>query len=109
MDHFAKIQNLLLNDLFATARLYTYIHYIMTPSEKAKQLVHKFYFSLPNNGGFTGPCNINDRWDEGKMCAMMAADEVLDHVDMVGDEAAITYWQEVKQEINKNYVRNTIK
>jgi hypothetical protein len=34
-------------------------------------------FSLPNNGGFTGPCNINDRWDEGKMCAMMAIDEMI--------------------------------
>ena len=73
----------------------------MIPKDKAIQLVQRFYFSLPNNGSETGVCNVHQRWDEGKMCALMAADEVLDHVDMVGDEAAIPYWQEVKQEIEK--------
>jgi len=79
----------------------------MIPAEKAKQLVHKFYFSLPNNGGFTGPCNINDRWDEGKMCAMMTIDEIIDSYikeksyGYIVSDKIIPYWEEVKTEINK--------
>jgi hypothetical protein len=68
----------------------------MTPAEKAKQLVHKFYFSLPNNGGFTGLCNINQRWEEGKICALIAVDEILDKDGYNND-----YWKEVKQELEK--------
>ena len=77
----------------------------MIPAEKAKQLVHKFYFSLPNNGGFTGPCNINDRWDEGKMCAMMTIDEIIDSYikeksyGYIVSDKIIPYWEEVKTEI----------
>jgi len=82
----------------------------MPPAEKAKQLVHKFYFSLPNNGGFTGPCNINDRWDEGKMCATIAVDEIINSnpTSQLSDPFLgnrtyenVNYWQQVKQEINK--------
>jgi hypothetical protein len=71
----------------------------MPPAEKAKQLVHKFYFSLPNNGGFTGPSNINDRWEEGRMCAMMAVDEILFITDEEEQYILYKYWQEVKTEI----------
>ena len=82
----------------------------MTPSEKAKLLVQKFYFSLPNNGGQTGLCNVHQRWDEGKICARIAADEIMEFMRM-DDEYTETasnanskwvyYWQEVKQEIEK--------
>ena len=73
----------------------------MIPKDKAHQLVTRFYLALPNNGSQTGINNVHQRWEEGKRCALMAADEVLDHVDMVGDEAAISHWQEVKQEIEQ--------
>jgi hypothetical protein len=79
----------------------------MTPEDKAKQLVHRFYFSLPNNGGFTGPSNINDRWEEGKMCAMMTIDEIIDSYikeksyGYIVSDKIIPYWEEVKTEINK--------
>jgi hypothetical protein len=77
----------------------------MTPAEKAKQLVHKFYFSLPNNGGFTGPCNINDRWEEGKKCAAMAVDEIINcdtYFKTLTDSKDFTeYWYDVQEEINK--------
>ena len=68
----------------------------MTPAEKAKLLVQKFYFSLPNNGGQTGLCNVHQRWEEGKICARIAVDEILDKDGYNND-----YWQEVKQEIEK--------
>jgi len=82
----------------------------MIPAEKAKQLVHRFYFSLPNNGGFTGPCNINDRWEEGKKCATIAVDEIINSnpTSQLSDPFLgnrtyenVNYWEQVKQEINK--------
>lgn len=78
----------------------------MTPTEKARDLVHKFYISLPNNGGFTGINSINSRWIEGKQCALMAVSEVIDAldqslIDITADDADIEWWKEVKQEIEK--------
>jgi hypothetical protein len=77
----------------------------MTEKEKAQQLVHRFYFSLPNNGGFTGPCNINDRWEEGKKCALIAVDEIIKeygtYYKVEVDGKYMSYWQQVKQEIEK--------
>lgn len=77
----------------------------MTPKEKSTELVHRFYISLPNNGSFTGLNNINSRWDEGKKCALMAVDEIIE--ELSGDwgdnqwraNERIGYWKEVKQEI----------
>jgi hypothetical protein len=76
----------------------------MTPAEKAKQLVQKFYFSLPNNGGQTGLCNIHQRWDEGKICARIAADEIIDAIDWHEYETPnkeLNYWLDVRKEIEK--------
>jgi len=73
----------------------------MTPADKAKQLVQRFYFSLPNNGSEIGVCNVHQRWDEGKMCAMMAVDEILFITDEEEQYILYKHWQEVKQEINK--------
>lgn len=79
----------------------------MTPKEKATELVHKFYISLPNNGSLTGLNNINSRWNEGKKCALMAVDEIIE--ELLGDwgdnqwraNERIGYWKEVKEEIEK--------
>jgi hypothetical protein len=76
----------------------------MTPAEKAKQLVQKFYFSLPNNGGETGVCNVHQRWDEGKICARIAADEIIDAIDWHEYETPnkeLNYWLDVRKEIEK--------
>ena len=79
----------------------------MTAKEKAKDLLHKFYFSLPNNGGFTGLCNINQRWEEGKICALIAIDELI-RVTPWGDNPAVDeengskhFYINVKQELEK--------
>ena len=76
----------------------------MTPSEKAKLLVQKFYFSLPNNGGQTGLCNVHQRWDEGKICARIAVDEIIGVLQELGydnEDYRIIYQLEVKQEVEK--------
>ena len=83
----------------------------MTPAkEKAGWLVERFYLSLPNNGSFTGLNNINRRWEEGKICALIAVDEIMKFMEMDDEytETAsnanskwVEYWVEVKQEIEK--------
>jgi hypothetical protein len=60
----------------------------MPPEEKAKELFMRF-------------SSHTVHFNCARSCALIAANEVLDHVDMVGDEAAIPYWKEVKQEIEK--------
>jgi len=49
----------------------------MTAEEKAKDLVDRFYYSLPNNGSFTGINNVKYRYKEAKQCALIAVDEIL--------------------------------
>ena len=78
----------------------------MTPKEKAGWLVERFYFSLPNNGSFTGLNNINRRWEEAKMCALIAVDEIMKAIPDASDDDSpynheLVYWKEVKQEIEK--------
>jgi hypothetical protein len=78
----------------------------MTPQEKAKQLVERFYFALPNNGSQTGVCNVHQRWDEGKQCATIAVDEIITALK-IADITAMdgswycNEWQEVQAEIEK--------
>jgi hypothetical protein len=76
----------------------------MAPKDKAIQLVQRFYFALPNNGSETGVCNVHQRWEEGKTCAMIAAralKEQLIELTAVKGPAKPNYWDEVKQEIEK--------
>lgn len=73
----------------------------MIPIDKAHQLVTRFYLALPNNGSQTGINNVHQRWEEGKMCALMAVDEMTDTLfnnDLVD---LFDYWHEVKKEIEK--------
>ena len=74
----------------------------MTPRERAGRLIERFYFSLPNNGGFTGLCNINQRWEEGKKCALIAVDLIIENLGYdpsTGHKADESYWLNVKKEI----------
>ena len=73
----------------------------MIPKDKAHQLVTRFYLALPNNGSQTGINNVHQRWEEGRMCAMMAVDEILFITDEEEQYILYKHWQEVKQEINK--------
>ncbi len=72
----------------------------MIPKDKAHQLVTRFYLALPNNGSQTGINNVHQRWDEGKMCALMAVDEIMNALEENGSWN-YDYWNEVKQEIEK--------
>ena len=62
----------------------------MTPKEKAEELVERLY----------GCAEINEY--TAKRCALIAVDEILNLASFYNDtQGEVTYWQEVKQEIEK--------
>jgi len=65
----------------------------MTPKEKAKELVYKFYPSVQWKLG------QEDCLDRAKKCALIAVDEIIQAT--IDDWSHSEYWQEVKQEIEK--------
>ena len=69
-----------------------------TPQMQAGRINERFYFSLPNNGSFTGINNINARWAEAKRCALIAVDEIKR--TMVAADM-LDYWTQVQKEIEK--------
>lgn len=74
----------------------------MTPQEKAKELVDKFYQYLPIERYVTtseGELSWEYHgWGNAKQCALIAVDEILeDYQSWVTNN----YWEEVKQEIEK--------
>ena len=76
----------------------------MTAKEKARQLVERYYFMLPNNGSFTGINSVNSRWEEAKKCTLIAVEEIIlsnPHSNPFNTDSYPTmdYWLEVKQEL----------
>ena len=72
---------------------------MMTPKEKAKWLVDKFYYSFPNNGSLnTGVNSCESRWSEAIQCALITCNEVMG--DM-GADRGYSYWLEVKSSVNE--------
>jgi hypothetical protein len=74
----------------------------MTPKEKAEELftTYRFSLSIPN-------APLGDLKDSiAKQCALIAVDEILS-MGIMSDSGdwrmAKSYWEEVKQEIEKNY------
>jgi len=68
----------------------------MTPKEKAEELVNRFIYRR------TDYVEI----DDAKQCALIAVDEMIDNCDnsIVNEfirRGVISYWNEVKQEIEK--------
>lgn len=70
-----------------------------TPKEKAKELVEKFY---PRATSFSS--DRKNQNDNAKECAIIAVDEIVSNIEpsvsMDIISARITYWNQVKEEIN---------
>jgi hypothetical protein len=67
----------------------------MTPQEKAKDLYDSYWYCLFQS-------NIEKRNYWSKQCALIAVDEILKVASFYNDsQAEVTYWNEVKQEIEK--------
>ena len=63
----------------------------LTPKEKAKELVERFYWKITENSLSVG---------QAKQCALICVDEVINDRAKRG-KINFTYWQEVKQEVKK--------
>jgi len=74
----------------------------MTPKEKAKELVDKFYQTTPNESWINQPIGLKEEykaWGQSKQCALIAVDEIRDNLPLISEIQQ--YWIEVKQEINQ--------
>jgi hypothetical protein len=71
----------------------------MTPKEKAIELYNKFY-NTSNH-----PHHVETRQQIAKQCALIAVDEIISeygtYYKVNIDDKYVSYWQEVKQEIEK--------
>ena len=69
----------------------------MTPKEKAKDLVYKFYPSVQWKLG------QEDCLDRAKQCALIAVNELLSETEEIDGMRVInnSYWIEVRNEIEK--------
>lgn len=68
----------------------------MTPKEKAKELVDKYW------------SRYNLHIEIAKQCALIAVDEIIDAIIIIEDydfETLIIFWQKVKQEIENHDTR----
>jgi hypothetical protein len=68
----------------------------MTPKEKAEELYRKYY----NNYGYYGI--PREAIKHSKQCALIAVDEII-NIWEYSDTEEKWWWQQVKQEIEKNY------
>ena len=67
----------------------------MTPKEKAKELVDKMHSKMYSDGIY-----------DAKQCALICVDEIIEEIkewnmSVIDYQNRIEYWQEVKQEIEK--------
>lgn len=73
----------------------------MTPKEKADKLIDKMYYV----GRYDDKEDYNPAmaWERAKQCALIAVDEIINNIINTPTDygASWTYFQEVKQEIEK--------
>ena len=73
----------------------------MTPKERAKDLVGKF---ISHTLIFDEGAGWLEDKDEAKQCALIAVDEILNTIEyssQADELSKVSYWEEVKQEIEK--------
>ena len=74
---------------------------MMTPKEKAQELVNEFYYVLPNNGSINiGLMNCSQRWDEAIICALIEIKNLLS-VAFFAEQEIYEFYLDVRIEIEK--------
>jgi len=68
----------------------------MNSKEKAEKLFKKYYSYLKAN-----LMNDEEAWEDAKVCAIMAVDEIIKFGNQIGIREPMMYWNKVKEEINK--------
>ena len=72
---------------------------------KADSLTERFYYTMPNNGSFSGTNNVNERWDQARQCAIECVEEMIDEIECIQEynELAVDYtefWRDLLMELN---------
>ena len=69
----------------------------MTPKEKAKEICKKYQRLL-----YIDVTRVNEEYihPDSVKCALIAVDEVLHIVNLYNSTLEVSYWTEVKEEIN---------
>jgi hypothetical protein len=72
---------------------------------KADALTERFYYTMPNNGSFSGTNNVNERWDQARQCAIECVEEMIDEIECIQEynELAVDYtefWRDVLMDLN---------
>jgi hypothetical protein len=67
---------------------------IMTPKEKAEELINKYYRQITYGGNIE---EVNLDYVNAKECAIIAVEEIL---NAMPSERYFVFWQEVKQVLN---------
>jgi hypothetical protein len=72
---------------------------------KADSLTERFYYTMPNNGSFSGTNNVNERWDQARQCAIICVEEMMDEIECIQEynELAVDYtefWRDLLTELN---------
>ena len=80
----------------------------MTPKEKAEDLVAKYDIKVEvifTEHSIPSIINADMLFSSAKKCALVAVDEIVHNIDGLDDSVwysnTYSYWQEVKQEIEK--------
>jgi hypothetical protein len=80
----------------------------MTPKEKAIDLVEKYHIKVKvtfTEHSIPSIVNAQMLFSSAKKCALIAVDEIVHNIDGLDDSVwysnTYSYWQEVKQEIEK--------
>ena len=78
----------------------------MTPKEKAEELIIKFLSYVDNRYWYNGEKvngNADFKVEKAKECALIAVDELINNLVYSPTDygASITFWQQVKKEIEK--------
>ncbi len=72
---------------------------------KADALTERFYYTLPNNGSFSGTNNVNERWNQARQCAIVCVKEMIDEIECIREynELLVDYtefWRDLLTELN---------
>jgi hypothetical protein len=72
---------------------------------KADALTERFYYTLPNNGSFSGTNNVNERWNQARQCAIVCVKEMIDEIECIQEynELLVDYtefWRDLLTELN---------
>lgn len=76
----------------------------MIHKEKALDLIHSFYYTLPNNGSTQGINSTTARYQEAIRCALIAIDELIyaiQYLDGYDAEIIRVEYNKVRLEIQK--------